>query len=298
MRIFARALVIAATLACVSVAALAGLISYKDLLARPHGARDVKLTYGAAPEQFVELWLPRSAGPHPVILLVHGGCWLAELPGLEMMDPMAEALRDHGYAVWNIEYRRVGAQGGGYPETFDDAAAAADLMRGKAAQYHLDLKKVIAVGHSAGGHLAMWLAARAHLPTDSLLPKTNPLAITAVVSLAGILDLKGYREDGAACGGAPTVDGITGAAHRTGQDPYADTAPQALLPIGGRQAVISGGQDHIVPEHWRLSYVAAAEAAGDKPISLGIPAAGHFELIDPKSAAWPQIQAVIDGFAK
>src|ERR1700712_2080945 len=113
MRNITRALVIAATLACVSVGAMAGLVSYKDLLARPHDAPDAKLTYGAAPEQFVELWLPKSAGPHPVILLVHGGCWLADLPGLELMNPMAQALRDKGFAVWNIEYRRIGAQGGG-----------------------------------------------------------------------------------------------------------------------------------------------------------------------------------------
>ncbi|HEY4941951.1 MAG TPA: alpha/beta hydrolase [Rhizomicrobium sp.] len=277
---------------------MAGLVSYRDLLARPRGTPDAKIAYGAAPEQFVELWLPKGTGLHPVILLVHGGCWLAELPGVELMDPMAQALRDRGYAVWNIEYRRIGSQGGGYPATFQDAAAAADLLRAKAAQYHLDLSKVIAVGHSAGGHLAMWLAARGHLPANSVLRARQPLAISAVVSLAGILDLKDYREDAAACGGAPTVDGITGAAARGGQDIYADTSPLALLPIGVKQAVISGGQDHIVPDHWRLSYVAAAQAGGDRPQSLGIPAAGHFEMIDPQSAAWPQIQAVIDGFAK
>lgn len=298
MRTVARAVLIAATLICVSVGAMAGLVSYRDLLARPRGTPDAKIAYGAAPEQFVELWLPKGNGPHPVILLVHGGCWLAELPGLEMMDPMAQALRDRGYAVWNIEYRRIGAQGGGYPATFQDATAAADLLRAKAAQYQLDLNRVIAVGHSAGGHLAMWLAARGHLPANSALRARQPLAISAVVGLAGILDLKGYREDGAACGGAATVDGITGAAARAGQDVYADTAPLSLLPIGVKQAVISGGQDHIVPDHWRLSYVAAAQAAGEKPQSLGIPAAGHFELIDPKSAAWPQIEAIIDGYAK
>ena len=277
---------------------MAGLVTYQEILARPRGTPDARLVYGAAPEQFVELWLPKNAGPHPVILLVHGGCWLADLPGLELMDPMAQALRDRGFAVWNIEYRRIGSQGGGYPTTFTDAATAADQMRGAAARYNLDLRKVIAVGHSAGGHLAMWLAARLRLLANSLLHTQNPLAISAVVSLAGILDLKGYREDGDACGGAPTVDALTGAASRAGHDVYADTSPQALLPIGVKQIVISGGQDHIVPEHWRLSYVAAAQGAGDKPQSLGIAAAGHFELIDPKSAAWPQIESSIEDLAK
>ena len=115
LRIFARASAIAATLACVSVGAMAGLVSYKDLLARPHSAPDAKIAYGTGPEQFVELWLPKAKGLHPVILLVHGGCWLAELPGLELMDPMAEALRNKGFAVWNVEYRRIGrGQGGGF----------------------------------------------------------------------------------------------------------------------------------------------------------------------------------------
>lgn len=299
MRIFARAVAVAAALACMSVGAMAGLVSYKDLLARPHAAPDAKIAYGAGPEQFVELWLPKAKGSHPVILLVHGGCWLAELPGLELMNPMAEALRDKGFAVWNIEYRRIGSQGGGYPATFQDASAAADLMRSKAAQYGLDLKRVIAVGHSAGGHLAMWLAARGHLPAGSVLRGGDPLKIAAVVSLAGILDLKGYREDGAACGGAPTVDGITGAASRPGQDVYADTSPQALLPIGVAQVVISGALDPIVPAHWQLSYHAAARRAGENPVTIEIADAGHFELIDPRApASWPIIEGAIAALAK
>lgn len=298
VRMLAALLLIAGAAACGNVHPMPGLVSYQDLLARPHGTPDAMLTYGAGPQQYVELWLPKGVGPHPVILLVHGGCWRSDLPGLELMNPMAEALRDKGYAVWNIEYRRIGMQGGGYPMTFDDAGAAADRMRGEAARYHLDLKHVVAVGHSAGGHLAMWLAARPRLPADSALHAVHPLAIAGVVSLAGILDLKGYREDGAACGGAATVDAITGAADRAGLDVFADTSPQALLPIGVKQVVVAGDQDHIVPDHWRLSYVEAAVAAGDKPVSLGFEGAGHFELIDPTSAAWPGIVAAIRKLAR
>ena len=296
MRTLLRAALIAAAVLAAGNGALA--VTYKDLMARPHGEPDAHLTYGAAPEQFGDLWLPKGSGPHPVVLLVHGGCWLSELPGVAMMNPMAEALRAKGFAVWDIEYRRIGAQGGGYPGTFRDVSAAADMLRGIAGKYRLDLKRVVAVGHSAGGHLAMWLVARPHLPKDSPLASPHPLAIAGVVSLAGILDLKGYREDGAACGGAETVDGITGAATRQGQDVYADTSPQVPLPLGVKQVVVSGGQDHIVPDHWRLSYVMASNAAGDKPVSLGIPDAGHFELIDPQSSAWPQIEAAIESLAR
>ena len=295
MRNFPRAALIAAAILVAGNGAMA--VTYKDLMARPHGEPDAHLTYGAAPEQFGDLWLPKGNGPHPVVLLIHGGCWLSELPGVAMMNPMAEALRAKGFAVWDIEYRRIGAQGGGYPGTFRDVSAAADMLRGIASKYRLDLKRVVAVGHSAGGHLAMWLAARPRLPKDSPLASPHPLAIAGVVSLAGILDLKGYREDGAACGGAETIDGITGAANRQGQDVYADTSPQALLPIGGTQFVVSGNLDKIVPGHWRESYVEAAAAAGDRPVSLSIASAGHFELIDPQSAAWPQIEAAIESLA-
>lgn len=279
-------------------AAAAQAVSYRDLMARPHGDPDAHLAYGGAPEQFGDLWLPKGNGPHPVVILIHGGCWLSELPGVAMMNPMAEALRAQGLAVWDIEYRRIGARGGGYPNTFLDVSAAADMLRGIAAKYRLDLKHVVAVGHSAGGHLAMWLAARQRLPKGSPLASPNPLPISGVVSLAGILDLKDYREDGAACGGAPTVDGITGAANRTGQDVYADTSPQALLPLGVQQVVVSGGQDHIVPPHWRQSYYDAATAADDRIVSLDIPSAGHFELIDPQSVAWRDVLAAIEDAAR
>lgn len=296
MRTLLRAALIAAAVLAAGNGAMA--VTYKDLMARPHGEPDAHLTYGAAPEQFGDLWLPKGNGPHKVVLLVHGGCWLSELPGVAMMNPMAEALRAKGFAVWDIEYRRIGAQGGGYPGTFRDVSAAADMLRGIAGKYRLDLKHVVAVGHSAGGHLAMWLAARPRLPKNSPLASPNPLAISGVVSLAGILDLKGYREDGAACGGAETVDGITGAAARQGQDVFADTSPLSLLPIGVRQTIVVGEQDHIVPDHWRLSYVTAAQAAGDKPGSLGIASAGHFELIDPQSAAWTEVLEAIESAAR
>ena len=296
MRNLLRAALIAAAVLAAGNGAMA--VTYKDLMTRPHGAPEAHLSYGAAPEQFGDLWLPKGNGLHKVVLLIHGGCWLSELPGVAMMNPMAEALRAKGFAVWDIEYRRIGAQGGGYPNTFRDVSAAADMLRGIAGKYRFDLKHVVAVGHSAGGHLAMWLAARPRLPKNSPLASPHPLAIVGVVSLAGILDLKGYREDGAACGGAETVDGITGAAARQGQDVYADTSPQALLPIGVTQFVVSGDLDKIVPSHWRQSYYDAAAAAGDRPVSLNIASAGHVELIDPLSAAWTQVLEAIEGAAR
>lgn len=291
MRLFARLTL--TLLALAALAASAQAVTYKDLMARPHGDPDAHIAYGPAPEQFADLWLPKGKGPFPVVVVIHGGCWLSELPGVAMMNPMAQALRDSGFAVWDVEYRRIGAQGGGYPNTFLDVAAATDMLRAIAGKYRLDLKRVVAVGHSAGGHLAMWLAARPRLARSSRLYMEYPLPIRGVISLAGILDLKGYREDGEPCGGAQTIDGITGAANRAGQDVYADTSPQALLPIGVQQVVVVGGLDKIVPAHWGKTYVKAAQAAGDNASWYEVGHAGHFELIDPLSPAWPQLLAAV-----
>ncbi|HST91259.1 MAG TPA: alpha/beta hydrolase, partial [Brevundimonas sp.] len=117
-------------------------ITFSQLLATPRQAADHRLFYGADPLQFGELWLPRSGGRHPVVVLIHGGCWRADLPGLELMDYMAADLRDRGYAVWNIEYRRIGHPGGGYPGTFQDVAAALDHLRALGPAHGLDLRRV------------------------------------------------------------------------------------------------------------------------------------------------------------
>jgi len=166
--------------------AIAEPISYADLLARPRPVPTLHAQYGAAPSQFGELWLPDGAEPRPVLLMIHGGCWRADLPGLEMMAYAAEDLRQHGFAVWNVEYRRLGEPGGGYPGTFEDIADATDWLRKLADGNKLILQNVIALGHSSGGQLALWTAARRRLPKASQLHGENPLTIRAVISLAGI----------------------------------------------------------------------------------------------------------------
>jgi len=137
-----------------------GLMVWKDLLDRPRPQPTTTIHYGEDALQVVDLWLPEGAGPHPVALMVHGGCWQTDIADRTLMNWIAEDLRDRGIAVWNIDYRGVDRPGGGYPGTFLDAAAAADALREHAAHYHLDLSRVVATGHSAGGHLALWLAAR------------------------------------------------------------------------------------------------------------------------------------------
>lgn len=274
-------------------------LTFSQLLARPRLAADLRIAYGPDALQFGELWLPRRQGRHPVIVLIHGGCWRADLPGLELMDYMAADLRDRGYAVWNLEYRRIGHPGGGYPGTFQDIAAGLDHLRTVAAEHPLDLRRVAVSGHSAGGHLALWSAARDRLPSDSPLHTRRPLPIRGVVSLAGIADLASYRDDGPdACGGPTTIDGLIGVQQPGARDVFRDTSPPALLPLGDRQIVISGALDAIVPPRFGQAYSTAAAAQGDQARSIVLEGAGHFEVIDPTSTVWPAIVGAYDSLLR
>jgi acetyl esterase/lipase len=284
---------------CVGSFARGGSISFADLLGRERPAPTRSFAYGPSPQQFGQLWSPSGKGPHPVVIMIHGGCWLASLPGVELMASASEDLRRRGIAVWNIEYRRIGDPGGGYPGTFQDVARAVDYLRVIASKERLDLGRVVVVGHSAGGQLALWAAARRRLSPRDRLFSPNPAPIAGVVSLAGINDLAAYRATGPyACGGPDTIDQLVGVGARRGQDLYADTSPAALVPIGTRQAVVSGVLDPIVPARFGRAYAAKARAAGDAVQVIDIPGAGHFELIDPRSDAWRRIEPMVETMLK
>lgn len=290
MRLIAAALF---ALVFVATNAVAAPISFRDLLARPRAKPTEIVHYAQGKHQIAELWLPKGRGPFPTVVLIHGGCWLAELPGTELMAYMAASLQADGYAVWSIDYRRIGEPGGGYPGTYQDTGAAIDKLRAIATAKRLDLSHLVAVGHSAGGHLALWAAARKKVVKESPIGSVDPLPIAGVASLAGIADLKAYRADGpSACGGPDTIDAIAGASR--GGDPYMDTSPAALAPLGVPQAIISGALDPIVPPQFGWDYAMTAAGAGDHVRQLTIEDAGHFELIDPTSAAWAKVKLEID----
>jgi len=274
--------------------ARAAPMSFTNLLNRPRPAADHRIAYGPTLDEFGDLYLPKGGGSHAVVVLIHGGCWLASLPGLELMAYAADDLRARGFAVWNIEYRRLGEGGGGYPGTFLDAGAAVDALRTMAGRYNLDLRHVVLVGHSAGGHLALWAAARHRIDKSSPLYAAHPLPVAGVVSLAGIDDLSTYKRVGPeACGGPATIDELVGADRRAIATIFADTSPAALVPIGTPQTIVSGDLDLIVPAIFGKAYAAKAVAAGDPVRTLTIPGAGHFELIDPQSEAWQTIEPAI-----
>ena len=299
---FSRLLMVVLSL-CAALPAVAQSLSYRDVLQRPPLPKpDHRISYGSDALQFGELWLPQESArqnPHalfPVVLLIHGGCWLAELPGVELMAHMADALRKEGIAVWNLEYRRVGHAGGGYPGTFLDAANGADFLRVIADRYRLDLSRVVAVGHSAGGHLALWIAARGNLPQASLLKVDSPLKIKAVVGLAAIPDLKLYARTGGVACGNDTVDKLVNTAGRNlgdKTDAFRDTSIVELLPLNVPQTMIYGVYDSIVPPFIGMRFQMAAKAKGETLELMVIAAAAHFELIAPWTPAWKDVQAAV-----
>ena len=288
MRFHVKELALAAALALAACAMAAPsppppdapgrLLAWPDLLGRPRPQPTATVHYGADPLQLADLWLPAGRGPHPVILMVHGGCWQTDIADRTIMNWIAEDLRRRGIAVWNIDYRGVDRPGGGYPGTFQDVAAAADALPAQAARHHLDLSRLVAIGHSAGGHLALWLAGRPRLPRASPLRTARPLAIHSVVSLGGLPDLEEAARSENGCGNE--VIGRLTSGH------FADTSVPRLAPLGVPQVLINGRQDRIIPVAYAEGYATPMRAAGDDVRVRMLDRTGHVELIAPGTAAW------------
>jgi acetyl esterase/lipase len=288
---WAAAMVAAGAMVVVAVTAADDrpIMTAADLDELPRPAADVTLAYGPEPLQFGELRLPPGTGPHPVAVVLHGGCWLAEYD-LGYMSALAAELTAAGVATWSVEYRRIGDIGGGWPGTFSDVAAATDHLVRLADRHPLDLTRVVAVGHSAGGHLALWLAARHRLPPDDPLRGETPLPLVGVVALAGIPDLAGYASpDG--CGAS--VPELIGGNPAAVPERLARVSPIELVPLGVPQVLVAGVEDEIVPLLHARRYAEAARQAGDAVVVLELETAGHFELVAPSSGAWPAVHDAV-----
>jgi len=251
------------------------------------GLRPIALSYGPGTARSGDLWLPlkRAAPRVGVVVLIHGGYWR---PGFDrtLMSPLARDLAGRGWAAWNIEYRATG-EGGGWPGTFLDVAAAVDHLTTLAGPHRLDLDRIAVVGHSAGGTLALWTAGRAKLPAGA--PGAGPAVRPAiVVSQAGINNLiAGVFEalDGDA------VSSFMGADPKAAGDRYSLASPTELLPLGVPQVIEYATADTIVPSDQATAYAGKAQRAGDEVTLVPVRTSDHRALIDPSRPGWSQVKA-------
>jgi acetyl esterase/lipase len=260
-------------------------LSPADIDALPSTPADERFAYGPDSPQFGDLRLPGGPGLAPVAVVIHGGCWVESYADLRNTAALADALRRDGFATWNLEYRRLDQPGGGWPGTFLDVARGIDALRILARRHPLDLRRVIVIGHSAGGQLALWAAARHKLPPGSELFLPEPLAIAGVVGIGTPADLARFRlKESQTCGDAVVTKLMGGGPDRVPVR-YAQGSPFELLPLGVRQILVTGSDDFIEGPPEGAAYVAAARRAGDRAEQRVIPDSGHHEYNSPETPA-------------
>jgi acetyl esterase/lipase len=229
--------------------------------------------YGTHPRQIADLHKPLTAGPHPIAVVLHGGYWQPPYTKL-IMRPLCLDLVRCGFAAWNVEYRRLGKEGGGWPMTFDDIAASIDYLE-RLADRRLDLQRVTLVGHSAGGQLALWAAARPQLPDGS--PGASPrIAATAVLAMAAVTDL-------VRAGNAATL--LLGGTADEVPERYAQADPIRRIPLNVPVGLVHARDDETVSVRRSREYLDAARGAG-ADVTMIETAGGHRDPIDPSTEAW------------
>jgi acetyl esterase/lipase len=255
-----------------------------DILSLSAAPLDVRHAYGTAPSQFGELRLPRhrQPAPWPVVCVIHGGYYRARYD-LTYIGHLAAALTREGLATWSIEYRRLSETGGGWPGTFLDVGAALDALRKLARSQPLDLTRVVTLGHSAGGQLALWLASRPRLPASTALSMPDPVSVRGVAAVAPVADLARASELGLSDG---VVDQLMGGPPEAVAQRYALASPIQRLPLGVPQVVLHGTADAHVPIELSERYLAAARAVGDPVELVTLAGVDHFEPIDPRASAY------------
>jgi acetyl esterase/lipase len=259
-------------------------------------SRPRRYEYGTDESQHADLYLPSGERRPGTVVLIHGGFWRARISS-QVIEPVAVDLVSRGWVVWSIEYRRVG-NGGGWPETLLDVAAAIDHLAVRQEEVSLDLSRVVAVGHSAGGHLAAWAAGRHTQGRDPSgkqgwgedldieVPGRTPVVeVTGVVSLAGVLDLAAAARD--EIGNGAAISFMGGDSERRPAR-YAATDPRAQVPIKAPVRCVHGRGDFNVPFEQSVAYVESARAAGQNATLLEIEG-DHFTVVDVGSAAWPVV---------
>ncbi|HYL14716.1 MAG TPA: alpha/beta hydrolase [Terriglobales bacterium] len=247
-----------------------------EILTLPPPPADVRIPYGTESHQFGDLRLPKSKGPHPVVMNIHGGYWRSKYD-LTHAGHLCAALTHKGLATWNLEYRRVGNEGGGWPGTFADVRNGYRFIGQIPKRYGLDPERVVVMGHSAGGQLALCLAG-------------HDASLQRVVSLAGVIDLQRSWE--LHLSNNAVAEFLGGPPERVPEH-YAEADPMRLGISNASQWVIHGTVDDVVPVDFSHTYYEKKKKQGEDVHLLEIEKAGHFELIDPRSAAWPRIEQVV-----
>jgi len=252
-------------------------MSSDDILTLPPPPADARVPYGSDPNQFGDVRLPKTKGPFPLVMNIHGGFWRAKYD-LVHAGHLCAALTAKGMATWNVEYRRIGNRGGCWPGTFEDIRNAFRFVPQLAKKYNLDAGKLLVMGHSAGAQLALCLAA--HEPS-----------LKRVVSLAGVVDLRQAWElhlsDNA------VVDFLGGKPSEVPEH-YHEADPMELsIPRCTTQWLIHGAKDDVVPSYFSRSYTEQHQKQGEDAHYLEISTAGHFDLIDPRSNAWPKVENTV-----
>lgn len=239
------------------------------ILELPPPPADARIAYGPDPNQFGDLRIPKGKGPHPAVIFLHGGYWRAAYD-LKHTGHLCAALTAAGFATWNLEYRRIGHPGGGWPGTMDDVRAGAQHLSQLSRHYNLDPRRVVAAGHSAGGQLALWLAAQ------------RAIHLSRIVALAAVSDLRQayqLRLSGT------VVEKYLGGTPEQVPQRYQAASPIELLPIPVEQRIVHGTADNIVPYAMSAAFARKSKSGTLVPLT----GAGHFELIDPRSREWPAV---------
>jgi acetyl esterase/lipase len=275
----------------------AQFLSPQQINQLPSSPADHRVHYGSGPLQFGDLRLPQTLGRHPVAVVIHGGCWKSRhgdlIADLQNTAALASALTGLGIATWNIEYRRIDNPGGGWPGTFTDVANAIDYLRVLAQAYPLDVTRVVIIGHSAGGHLGTWVAARHRLPQHSPLFSQEPLRVEGVVNLAGPADLERFLPMQSQVCGEPVITRLLGGSPSEVPERYRQASPSHLLPLRVQQVLITGAQDNVVPPWLGQKYAEEAKQVGDEVSFVVVDNAAHFEVIAPGSVAWLQVEQAV-----
>lgn len=287
------ALLVAALCAVPSSAQSQGFLRPADVNALPSKPADARIQYGADSLQFGELRLPPGPGPFAVAMVIHGGCWVHGYASVRNAAALSDALRDAGVATWNVEYRRRDNPGGGWPGTLRDIGDAADSLRALARRFPLDLTRVVAVGHSAGGQLALWLAARRKLPAGSPLHAPAALPLAGVVALGAPGDLYDFNSYGDAICGPRTIPALLGGTPQEVPERWRDASPSSWLPLGVPHVMLAGESDRIMPRAKLDAWAAAARAAGDSVAVVVVPNAAHHEVMSPNAVTWPFVRDAV-----